>query len=247
MNLMWLDIESSGLGDNAAVIEIAAIAYIDGERKHHFQSYVKPHDKCTMDAKAFEVNGIDPKQLSIFPDAETVIQNLLDYIDSFECIFSLSGQNVQFDIKKINQLFCRNQHYGSFLRRFRPGGVCTMKMAKEIFKGKRNKPDGFNLQSLCNYFKVDLKKAHSALPDIEATIDVYEKLLPMVIHKTKELKSVGSYQEMRREYMDSRYVQLNPDGDVYLTRDSMLNDTIRRFIFTELDAIYEENVCNLSN
>lgn len=237
-NLLFLDIESTGLGPNAAVIEIAAIAYIDGERKHHFQSYIKPHDGCTMDAKAFEINKINPKDLPSFPDPSEVIEKLLDYIDSFECVFSLSGHNVQFDTKKLFGFFCRNAHYGSYLNRFRPGGICTMSIARSVFKGKRNKPDGFSLTSLCDYFKIDIKNAHSALPDIQATIDVYEQLVPMIeVEQQKEVK-VTSYQELKRKYMDSKYIQINPEGDLFITKDATSNPMIFRFMLNELYELY---------
>lgn len=239
-NLLWIDCETSGLGDNAAVIEVALVPYIDGEIKPHYQSYIRPHAGCTMDAKAFEINKIDPTKVMEFPDAKTVIKEILDFVDSHECIFSLSGHNIQFDSKKFFNLFCRNAEYGSYLNRFRPGGICTLKLAKDVFKGKRNKPTGFSLEKLCEFFKIELVNSHSALPDIEATIKLYECLLPKVPTIQNEKIAQLDYQSMRRKFMDLKYVQQNPEGDVFLTRECLLNDVIRRFVFTELDALYEQ-------
>lgn len=239
-NLLWIDVETSGLGDNAAVIEVALVPYIDGEIKPHYQSYIRPHAGCTMDAKAFEINKIDPTKVMEFPDAKTVIKEILDFVDSHECIFSLSGHNIQFDSKKFFNLFCRNAEYGSYLNRFRPGGICTMAIAKEVFKGKRNKPTGFSLEKLCEFFKIELVNSHSALPDIEATIKLYECLLPKVPTIQNEKIAQLDYQSMRIKFMDLKYVQQNPEGDVFLTRECLLNDVIRRFVFTELDALYEQ-------
>lgn len=239
-NLLFLDLETTGLSDKAAVIEIAAIAYIDGERKQHFQSYIRPHEGATLDPKAFEVNKIDVNKIWEFPDAKDVIRDFLDYIDSFECIFSIAGHNVKFDRSKFFTFMCRNGEYGSYLNRFKPGNTCTLSLAKEVFKNKRKKPDGFSLSKLCEFFEIKLDNAHSALPDIQATIDLYERLLPDISNvQAEEIKSF-KYQDMRRKYMDMKYVQINPDGDVFLTREAMTNDFIRRFIFTELDSIYEK-------
>lgn len=239
-NLLWIDVETTGLGDNAAVIEVALIPYIDGEIRPHYQSYIRPHAGCTMDAKAFEINKIDPTKVMEFPDAKTVIKDILDFVDSYECVFSLSGHNIGFDSKKLFNLFCRNGEYGSYLNRFRPGGVCTFKLAKDVFKGKRNKPDGFSLSKLCKFFEIELINSHSALPDIEATIKLYESLLPKVpTIQNKEIAKL-SYQEMKSRYMDSKYVQINPEGDVFLTKECLLNDVIRRFVLTELDSLYEQ-------
>ena len=152
-NLLFLDCETTGLGDNAAIIEIALIPYIDGEIKPHYQSYVRPHAGCTMDAKAFQINKIDATKVMEFPDAKTVIKEILDFVDSHECVFSLSGHNIGFDTKKFYNFFCRNAEYGSYLNRFRPGGVDTLKIAKDVFKSKRNKPEGFSLEKLCKFYE----------------------------------------------------------------------------------------------
>lgn len=238
-NLLFIDLETTGLSNNSAVIEIAAIAYIDGERKHHFQSYIRPHDGATLDPEAFKINKIDIKKIWEFPGAKTVIQDFLGYVDSFECIFSIAGHNVQFDCSRLFKLFCRNGEYGSYINRFKPSNTCTFKLSKEVFKGKKNKPNGFSLAELCKYYKIELENAHSALPDIQATIDVYEHLLPSISITQAEQVKFSNYQEMRRRYMDMRYVQINPEGDVFLTREALNNDVIRRFIFTELDSIFE--------
>ena len=237
-NLLFIDVETSGLGDNAAVLEIAIIPYINGERMPHFQSYIRPHDGATLDPKAFEVNKININDIWGFPDAEAVINDMLSFIDSHECVFSLAAHNLPFDGKKLFRFMCRHQHYASYLNRFRPGGLDTLKIAKDCFKNKRNKPEGFSLSKLCKFFEIELINSHSALPDIQATIDLYEKLLPLIsVTQTKEVGSL-SYQDMKRKYMDSKYVQINPEGDFFVTSDATKNPTIIRFILNELYNLY---------
>jgi DNA polymerase III epsilon subunit-like protein len=241
-SLLFIDIESTSLGPNAAVIEIALIPYIDGEIKPHYQSYIRPHDRCTMDARAFEINKIDPSKLMEFPDAKTVIKEILDFVDSYECVFSLSGHNLSFDSKKFYNFFCRNAEYSSYINRFRCGGVCTLLLAKNVFKGKRNKPEGFSLEKLCKFFEIELLNSHSALPDIEATIKLYEHLLPKIPPIQNQEIAKLSYQEMKRKYMnDLRYIQRDPDGGTYFSAEAMTNDVIRGFLFTELYAFYEQS------
>lgn len=239
-NLLWIDVETTGLGHNAAVIEVALIPYIDGEMMPYYRSYVRPHEKATMSPKAFEVTGIDPKDIYNFPEAKDVIDEMLEFIDSHQCIFSLSGHNVRFDKDKLYNLFCRNGHHSSYLNRFRPGGICTLEMARKVFKGKRKKPDGFSLDSLCDFFSIEIEKSHSALPDIIATIEVYEQLISRLSSKQVEEVKNLNFQDMKRKYMDDiRYLQRNPDGDIYIPAETMKNDIIRRFVFTQLDHIFE--------
>lgn len=234
-NLLWIDVETSGLSENAAVIEIAMIPYIDGVRQPHYQSYIKPHDGATLDPKAFEINKIDIKSLKDFPNAKTVIKEILDFVDSHERWFTLAGHNAQFDIKGLYRLFCRNGEYGNYHSRFRSGSVCTFRLSKEAFKNKRSKPSGFSLGKLCEHFKIELNNAHSALPDIQATIELYEKILPLIPNVQGGQNESLSYIDARRKYMSIEYVQQNPEGDVWLSKEAMSNDIIRRFIFTELD------------
>ena len=61
MNKLWIDIESTGLGNNAAIIEIAAIPMVDGQELEPFHSMVRPHDGATLDPDAFKITGIDIK------------------------------------------------------------------------------------------------------------------------------------------------------------------------------------------
>lgn len=237
-NLLFIDVETSGLGENAALIEVALIPYIDGERRPHFQSYIRPHDGCTLDPKAFEVNGIDIKKIWEFPDARKVIEDILEFVDSHECVFALSAHNLPFDRKMFYSFFCRNGYYSSFYNRFKPGGVDTLSMAKKVFKNKRNKPKNNSLGSLCEFFEIEISRAHSALPDIEATISVYEALLPRLTTVSTSKAKILPYQEMKRKYMDARYVQFNPDGDIWISSEATQDETIRRFIFTEIDSLY---------
>ena len=237
---LWIDLETSGLGDNAAVLEIACIVIIDGEQKHHFQSYVRPHKGATLDEKAFEVNKININDIWEFPDAETVIRDLLDYIDSFQRSFTLSGHNVGFDTKKLFRFFCRNGHYGNYLTRFRPGGVDTFILAKKVFKNSRNKPEGFSLQKLCKYFEIELLNGHSALPDITATILLYNTLSSK--YPNVEIAKIEAlpYLQKKRKYMDMKYVQLNPEGDIFITKEATSNPAIMEFILIELFDLYGE-------
>lgn len=237
---LWIDLETSGLGDNAAVLEIAAIAVIDGEKKHHFQSYIRPHENATLDPKAFEVNKININDIWSFPDANMVINTFLDYVDSFERTFTLSGHNVAFDIKKLFKFFCRNGSYSEYLTRFRPGGIDTLTLSKKAFKNSRNKPTGFSLEKLCQHFEINLDNAHSALPDITATIQIYNELSSK--NPSVEVTKIEKmpYREKRRKYMDSKYIQLNPDGDIFITSEATSSPQIIEFILTELYDIYGE-------
>ena len=232
-SFLFVDIESSGLGENAAILEIAAVPYIDGEYLPHFQSYLAPHLGATLDPKAFEINGIDIKSLNDFPSPSLVVKSFVDWIDSHEKVFTLIGHNVQFDKKKLYELFCRTAHYSSFVTRFRVKHICTMKMAKELFKYKKIKPEGFSLSKLCKFFNISLINAHSALPDIQATIKLYEELKAMKVKDISTTTSM-SYAEKRRKYMSIDYCTVNPEGDFYIHCKATRDSAAMQFILSEI-------------
>lgn len=237
---LFIDVETSGFGDNAAVVEIAAIPYIDGEYLPHYQSYVAPHIGATMDAKAFEVNGINVNSLKDYPIKDTVY-SFIKWIDTHEKVFTIVAHNAKFDKEKLYQLFCRTANYGDFVTKFRFNHVCTMELAKELFKNKKKKPEGFSLAKLCKFFGISLINAHSALPDIEATVQLYEELKKM---KAKDLPIAKelTYLEKRRKYMAMDYLTINPEGDIYINCKATKDSDAMSFILSE---IYDITVSDL--
>ncbi len=232
-SLLFVDCETTALGKNAAVIEIAAIPYIDGEYLEPFQSYIAPHPGATIDPNAFKVNKIDPKLINNFPPAHEVLRQFIEWLDKHERCFSIAGHNVKFDKEKIFTLFCKTMNYGNFVTRFRPTSVCTMALAKEVFHGKKNKPTGFSLGTLCKYFNIELDNAHSALPDIQATIVLYEELKKL--HTTSAVtNSLLTFQQKRQKYMSLEYFSVNPEGDIFINAKAAQDSEAMQFILSEI-------------
>lgn len=239
MNILWIDLETSGLGSNAAVIELAAIPMIDGEIKPHFHSMIRPHEGATIDLKAFEITKIDIKEIWDYPKAKDVLNEFITWIDSHETIFNLGGHNISFDRNHLFKLFCRNAEYGSFITRFNHNDVDTLRISRDIFKGKKNKPVDFKLESLCRYFGAEDRIYHRALGDIQNTIEVFKELEKLkskqIIVKDEKL----NYQEKMRKYMDMKYIQMNPEGDVFITKEALLDENATKFI---LNFLWEKHV-----
>ena len=234
---LFVDIESTALGDNAGVIEIAAIPVIDGIEHPHFHSMIRPHDGCTLDPKAFEVTGIDIKEIWSYPDAKEVINEFVTWIDSHESVFSIAGHNVTFDRNKLFRLFCRNGAYGDFITRFNNRDYCTLRKSREIFKGKRNKPDNFKLETLCQFFDIQVTNSHRALVDIQNTIKVYFELEK--IKQSEEAKQEEApYKEKARKYLDIKYIQMNPEGDIFITTEATKDPIAMRFLLNHMWNMY---------
>lgn len=241
-NYLFIDVETTGLGSNAATIEIAAIPMIDGEIKSHFHSMIRPHDGCTLDPKAFEITGINAKEIWDYPNAKDVLNEFITWIDNHETYFTLAGHNINFDRRMLFKLFCRNGEYGSFITRFSNSDIDTLSICRNIFKGKRNKPDDFKLESICRYFEIEIGVSHRALRDIENTIKVFMELekLREKIEIKEEIKL--NFAEKRRKYMDMKYIQMNPEGDVFITKDALQDKEATKFILNHLWEMYASRI-----
>lgn len=232
-NYLFIDCETTGLGKNAAVIELACIPIVDGEEMPHFHSMIRPHQGATLDPKAFEITKIDINEIWTYPDAKGVLNEFFKWIKSFDTKFSLAGHNISFDRRMLHSLCCRNAEYGNFITSFRDRDLDTLKLAREVYKNKKDKPSSFALDELCSYFSIKNEVSHRALSDIQATIKVFHEL-DKLITKIKDPQKELSYEESVRKYMDIKYIQKNPEGDVFITREAMGDPIAMRFILNEL-------------
>lgn len=232
-NYLFIDIETTGLGKNAAVIELAAIPVIDGEEKSHFHSMVRPHKDATLDPKAFETTKIDIKDIWNFPDANGVMNEFYKWVESHETKFNLGGHNVTFDRRFLFDVSCRNAKYGDFISNFRNRDLDTLAIARKIYKGKKIKPSSFALEELCSYFEIQTSVHHRALDDIQNTIKVYRELDKLISQEEVKLEAL-SYNQKKSLYLDMKYIQMNSGGDVFLTKEAMSNPHAMRFILNEL-------------
>ena len=231
---LWIDVETTGLGSNSAVIEIACIPYMDGEEKPHFHRMIRPHEGAKLDPKAFEVTKIDINEIWSYPEARGVLDELFDWIDTHETVFNLAGHNIAFDRKFLFKLCCRNGDYGRFISRFSNNDIDTLSISRLLFKGKRNKPTSFKLDELCRYFEIEAGISHRALRDIQNTIKVFVELEKLTIKKEEQVNPELSYLEKRRKYIDMRYIQMNPEGDIFITKEALADKQAAKFIINFL-------------
>lgn len=232
-SLLFVDIESTGLSSNAAIIEIALIPVINGEKKDPFVSYVRPHAGATIEEGAFKINKIDPKKIWDFPEAEGVVSEIIKYLDQFETIFTIVAHNADFDSKFVTQLFNRTGNYSNYVSRFSTGTICTLKLSKAVLATERKKPSKFNLGELSKFFGIKLENAHTALADIEATVLLYEKLEAISENKLRRNQRALSYQEQRAKYCTLEYYQYSPTGS-WISQKAQEDKEAMRFICEDM-------------
>lgn len=241
MTKLWIDVETTGLNKwNCAIIEVAAIPIVDYEEHSPFVSLVKPHGGANIEPGAERIHKIPKRKLDMAPSSEQVLDDFVKYLYNLDRIFTISGHNVQFDRDFLYHWFCRYGRHSDFVTLFRSNLNCTWEKAKE--RDLKEKTKKLNLGTLCGYFGIKLDQAHRALCDIRATIqlnDALEEIKPQKQYFMKSIEGLSNL-EKRRKLIDSSYIQINPEGDVFISDMATKNPELFRFVLSELWEVFGE-------
>jgi DNA polymerase III subunit epsilon len=165
MRQLFLDTETTGLEHKLGhrIIEIGCVEMRNRRlTNRHFHRYLNPDRD--IDAGALSVHGISLEFLQDKPRFADIAAEFLDFVRGAELII----HNAPFDIGFLNAELAR-------LDMAPIDTVChgihdTLRMAKELFPGKKN-----NLNALCDRYGVDNshRTLHGALLDAEILAEVY--------------------------------------------------------------------------
>ena len=165
MRQIVLDTETTGLEHKQGhrIIEIGCVEVLNRHlTDRHFHYYLNPDRD--IDEGALAVHGIRREFLADKPRFADVAAEFLDFIAGAELII----HNAPFDIGFLDAELAR-------IGTDKISAVCpevhdTLRMAREIFPGKKN-----NLDALCERYGIDNTKRtlHGALLDAEILAEVY--------------------------------------------------------------------------
>ncbi len=168
MRQIVLDTETTGLSAEGGdrIIEVGCVELFNrkltGNNKHF---YLNPGRDSHEDA--LKVHGISNEFLRDKPKFVDVADELMDYLQDAEIIIHNAAFDVSFLNKELELI--GKPAFASFV-----GSVTdTLRMAKEMYPGKRN-----SLDALCDRLGVDNsgRTLHGALLDAELLADVYINL-----------------------------------------------------------------------
>ncbi len=165
MRQIFIDTETTGLEPRLGhrIIEIAAVEMhsrrLTGRRIHY---YLNP--ERDIEDGALQVHGLTNEFLQDKQKFSDIVHELLEFIEGAELIM----HNAAFDVAFLD--------HELGLARLRPLSECclsvtdTLKMAKELYPGKKN-----NLDALCERYEVDNSRRalHGALLDAQLLAEVY--------------------------------------------------------------------------
>lgn len=210
------DTETTGIGNNARIIEIGALLIGDGNTPiYEYDQLIQPHAK--LSAGITELTGITDADLADQPDAGFVIPQFLTAIRPLLLI----GHNVSFDIRMLNieggLLGCREVS-NDYLD--------TMTISHRMFPNAPSR----SLQEVMRLLGINEIEEHRAISDARQTWQCFQQLKhmnhPVVLsddeaeqsrrrHAATKRRRTNAY--MRSSYLSNRDttpVNAKPDGMV---------------------------------
>ena len=179
MNFLFLDVETTGLkSDKHDIIQLAAIPIINGQRQETFNEFCQPINWDTIEDAALAIHGISREKLKTFQTSEKMITKFINYLKSFDCKFIIAGYNVGFDRKFISSTFDQHNVSKDFFSLFELQIHDVFSRVK-IIHGKKIKTENRKLVTIAKHFDIEID-AHDALSDIEATIEINERIGQML-------------------------------------------------------------------
>jgi len=183
---IYFDCETTGINPmKNGIIQIAGIIEINNEEMRSFNMKIKPFESDVIEQEALNVSGITLEDIKGFEDPKTAYNSIVsmfdNYIDKYDKNdkFIVCGYNVRFDMDFLKEFFIKNGNdylFSYFGKPKDPFPVIQYLSAMGKINTFNNK-----LSTVCEYFGINIKDAHDAMADIQATKSLIEKLDEILI------------------------------------------------------------------
>ena len=153
MKYAIVDLEATGTGSTAKIIQVGIVILEDGEIKQTYQTDINPHEALEEHIKL--LTGLSDQRLSQAPDFSQVAREIYELIE--DAVFV--AHNVKFDANLLAEsLFWEGFDLLS-------PRVDTVELAQVVFPTYEK----YGLSSLCELLEIPLEQAHTAISDAMAT------------------------------------------------------------------------------
>ena len=178
-----IDVETTGLSKSYhQITEIAAAKIRCGKIIDSYQTLINP--QVRIPSFITRLTGIDNKMVKDAPKINQVLPAFVNFLG--DDIFV--AHNATFDFGFLD--YNLKLHQGQNLLNQR---ICTKKLANRLLPELERK----RLLDLCQYFKVNNVQAHRAMGDVQATAEVFNKMLNILQDKgISEVDEVLRFEKM---------------------------------------------------
>ncbi|MBI5700713.1 3'-5' exonuclease [Candidatus Saganbacteria bacterium] len=171
-----VDIETTGLDyTKSEIIEIAAIKVQNGDVKDIYNTLIKPAAEITPNIE--RLTGINNDLVLGSPVISDVAPKFLFFIENT----ILVAHNSDFDIP-----FLKHHLQNKFTNQI----LCTLKASRYLLPNLAN----HKLHTVAKYFNIDAQNRHRALGDVETTLGMFLKMIPLLqskgIYKKEDLQKI---------------------------------------------------------
>lgn len=174
MNFVIIDLETTWLSPHKhGITEIAAVRFDGKNIVETFQSLVNPERH--VPSFITKLTGITNDMISESPTIQNILPDFISFLG--EDIFV--AHNSSFDLRFLNH--ARYTHFGEY---FSNPTLCTRNLAKHLVPELPKR----NLAVLCEHFGITNSRAHRALQDVEATIELLKNYLRIAEEKWVDIK-----------------------------------------------------------
>ena len=197
------DLETTGLSPkNNEIIEIGAVKIKNHEVIDRYQSFVKPDNK--IPSKITDLTGINDNMVADAEKIDNVLDDFIDFIDDSVLV----AHNADFDYSFLQSAFLKTNR-----KEAEYPVLDTLALSRALLSGIKN----HKLNTLAEYFNVNLENHHRADDDAEATAEILINFLEMLKKKNyKKLEEINklSSEISWRELPTYHTIILakNPDG-----------------------------------
>lgn len=192
MKIFWFDTETGGLDrQKCALLTLSGWIEIDGKRVEDVNIKFHPLPNDIITDEALATNGLTREEIAQFPDAREGYHQLKaifrKYVDPFvkktdkKPFHGLcpAGYNVNYDIEILEAFYKKmGDNYLWATLDYHKLDVMQLAMTFAII-GKIN-PAGFKLVAVAEHLEVAMDKAHDSGCDIEATKQIFNRLVEII-------------------------------------------------------------------
>lgn len=164
------DIEATGLEAHREMIEIALITFEAGKVTDVYSTLLNP--LVPVSAEVQHLTLISPRDLEAAPKFYDVAEAIRNRIEGKIFV----SHNTDFDLGLLQRKFTE---LGDPLV---VKSFCTLKGAQDLIPGMTS----YSLEALGSFFRIRHKDAHRALPDAEATLELFKELQNLRYRYTPE-------------------------------------------------------------
>lgn len=199
------DLETTGLGVESQIIEIAILVIEDEKVVDSYQTLINPMVKIGDDI--LKLTKISARQIEAAPKfydvAPTVMRLLSDKV--------FVSHKTDFDYEVLKR------HFASLGMSFEQKTYCTLKKGQEIIPGLAS----YSLDSLCGFFEIPVRERHRALSDAQLCFELFLKLKLLTLPRTQADLILPHHQKLLNKVPHaSGNVFLLDDNQVILSKQS---------------------------